>query len=326
VKVAVTGAGGFIGRYLVRALLTQTSPQEISCLVRSPDQRADLESLGVRVVMGSLAEPGALADLCRDADVVFHLAARVRYGIHSSRDADFYADNVQGTIHLIEACPASVRRFIHMSSVNAVERAPADPCRTPLTEESLCRPQTPYGRSKLLSEEAVRRMAPGKNISFLILRPPSIVYGAGCNKKSGMAILIQAVSAGSLLTRINFPGRFSVLHVQDLIRETIRMGFLETLRNETFFLADEPPCSIPEISEEIARSLGLRRKPLVLPNGFYSAANRWLSPLMPFQILMLLRDQAAVSSEQARLLAGFSTRVSLSEGLKETIPWVLGRS
>lgn len=333
-KVAVTGSAGFIGQHVIRELATRVEPSHIACLVRSAEQRLLLEPLGVRTVIGTLQDHRALEDLCRNAEAVFHLAARVRYGVRPLQRVDFHRDNVEGTARLLECCPSSVRRFVHMSSINAVERPPGDPCRLLLTEESPCCPRTPYGRSKLQAEEIVRHKTPSRGISYLILRPPSIVYGPGCNRGSGMATFIRSVASGSWLTTLNFPGRLSILHVKDLAQATVRLGLSEVHANQTFFLAQEPPLRVLEIADRIAARIGVTRRYVCLPRTFYSMLNvvssgmervPFLRGAIPFQLLMLLRDQGAVSSQKARVEAGFITQVQLNDGLAETIPWVLPR-
>ena len=331
-KLAVTGAGGFIGSHLVRALAAQGHAAATTCLVRNPQAAARLDALGLRVVRGDLRDPRALTDLCRDADVVFHLAARVQFGLGGAGAGEFTADNVEGTRALLEACPPTVRRFLHMSTMNAVERAPGDPCTQPLTEESPCHPQTPYGRSKWQAEQAVRTLAAAKGIPYLIVRAPSLVYGPGCHPASGMATLIRSVAAGSLLTALDFPGRFSLIHVQDLVEATVRLGLATECPNETFFLCQEPPMTIGEIAEAIAAQLGVRRRRVALPRAVYRTAS-WmtatamrvpgLARAIPLQLPMVLRDYAAVSARKARTAAGFATRIALADGLRETAPWVL---
>ena len=295
-RIAVTGATGFIGRHLVSALLQREKPEQICCLVRSSEQAARLQALGIRTQLGDLQDAHSLKTLCSGADLIFHLAACVRYGVAVHRTTDFHAINVQGTSNLLQACAPTTQRFIHMSSINAVERRLGDPCRSPLTEESPCHPQTPYGRSKLASEEAACRLAAEKGIPYLILRPPSIVYGRGCSADSGMATLIRMAASGSVIARIPFPGRFSILHVQDLAEGTVNLAFSDQHKNETFFLADEPPRTCAEICSEISAQMKRGPRPLQLPRFLFSAANtfiRWAAPIpgaarvIPFQLLML---------------------------------------
>ncbi len=331
-KILVTGATGFIGYHLVKELTARLNAKNIVCLVRSVTKAKNLEALGVSVLEGDLMEENSLHDICRDMEIVFHLAACVRFGVRDKSRVDFDSPNVKGTKNLLEACPKSVRRFIYMSSVNAVERPFGDPCISPLTEESPCHPHTLYGRSKLKAEKIVRKVAGSKKISFLILRPPSLVYGNGCNPESGMAKLILGVARHSFFTSIRFPGRFSLIHVKDLASATADMGLSDQCPNQTFFLADEPPVTLGEITKEIAFNLGIRCRQIRLPRSVFHIADLFTRLLLqlpligskiPFQLLMLLHDEAAVSSTKIRLKARFQTHVPLKEGLKDTIPWVL---
>jgi len=147
-----------------------------------------------------------------------------------------------------------------------------------------------------------------------------------------MARMIQGVAKRSVLLSVNFPGRFSVVHVKDLAEGTVRLAFSDQWKNEIFHICSEPPHTLREITREIANQLGVSLTERNLPRLFYKVANGIVSGmthvpglgrLVPFQLLMLLRDQAALSSEKAKDRAGFQARISLSEGLRETIPWVL---
>ena len=79
-SVLVTGANGFIGAHLVRALLERG--QEVVCLVRNPGRSKQLDSLPVRLVTGDVTEPAslerAIAQIPGQVDVVYHVAGLTR--------------------------------------------------------------------------------------------------------------------------------------------------------------------------------------------------------------------------------------------------------
>lgn len=164
-KAFVTGATGFVGAHLVRALVARGD--RVTCLVRSPAKaHAQKWPPEVRLVPGDLDDPAALADGCGDADVVFHLAGRI-----SARNlAEFLAANRDGTARLVQAAAAHPpRRFVYVSSLAV--GGPTVPGR-PVDETRAPAPVTNYGRSKLAGE-AIVRAAP---YPWTIVRPP-VVYG-----------------------------------------------------------------------------------------------------------------------------------------------------
>jgi UDP-glucose 4-epimerase len=181
-RLAVTGATGFVGR----ALLEQAAHtgHAISALARRPQEPRP----GVTWCAGDLADRSALADLVARADAVIHLAGTV-----SATDSSaFTTGNVAGTEALLDvAAAAGVRRFHFVSSLAAREPG-----------------LSAYGASKAAAEELVR----GSKLSWTIVRPPA-VYGPG---DRDMLELFRAARWG--VVPMPRAGRASLIHVADLAR------------------------------------------------------------------------------------------------------------
>lgn len=185
-RIALTGATGFVGRAVMRQLAVRN--HEVSVLVRKPAQFTD--SGEARVVAGDLFNKMALADLVKGADAVLHLAGAIK----ALRREGYFAANRDGTANLAEAARAAgTRRFVHVSSLAAREPQLSD-----------------YAASKRAAEEVLSTHAAAMNI--LIVRA-SAVYGPG---DVATLPLLKALT-GSLAV---FPGRseqrFSLIHVDDL--------------------------------------------------------------------------------------------------------------
>lgn len=147
----VTGATGFVGRHLVRALLEKGIG--VRCLVRPAGPRKELPE-GVEIYPGDVAGPSGLDTACAGVDGVIHLVAVIR----EKAGATFEHVNVQGTVNILAAAEkAGVRRFIHMSALGAAD----DPLYR-------------YAYSKWLAEEAVRK----SSLDWTIFKP-SLIYGEG---------------------------------------------------------------------------------------------------------------------------------------------------
>lgn len=114
--IALTGAGGFVGRRLLAQLSPDRYP-DVRCLIREPARlAASLQAPGWRAVAGTLADEQALATLVAGAGTVIHLAATTG----KARPAEYAATNVEGTRRLVAAARAAgVRRIIALSSVAA---------------------------------------------------------------------------------------------------------------------------------------------------------------------------------------------------------------
>ena len=181
-KLAVTGATGFVGSRLVDAAVG--AGHRVQALTRR-----DMEPrLSVDWVRGDLDQPPTIAELVAGADAVIHVA-----GIITGRTAaDFDRCNVEGTRTMVDAAKAAgVRRFVHVSSLAARE-----------PKLSL------YGASKAKAEELVQ----ASGLDFAIVRPPA-VYGPG--DKETLELFRMAKLGFVLLPPA---GRLSLVHVDDLAR------------------------------------------------------------------------------------------------------------
>lgn len=186
-RVALTGASGFVGRHVVSQLLARG--HVVRALYRTAPPAP---ATGTTVVIGDLADANALAELVSDCDVVLHVAG----AISARDDAGFHAVNVEGTRAVVKAAVAAhVRRLVHVSSLAA--RQPS---------------LSPYAASKRRGEDVVVEAA--SKLSTLILRPCAI-YGPGDG--ATLPLLKQLMSRFALL-----PGRphqrFSLLQVEDFAR------------------------------------------------------------------------------------------------------------
>jgi nucleoside-diphosphate-sugar epimerase len=126
VRVALTGASGYTGGKLLRAL--RARGDEVAALVRGASLTDELRTSGARIVEGDLGDERAIARLVEGAAAVGHVAAGYRTAGHP--DSYYREVNVNGTARLLEAAArARVRRFVHTSTVGVhghVAHPPAD--------------------------------------------------------------------------------------------------------------------------------------------------------------------------------------------------------
>jgi dihydroflavonol-4-reductase len=175
--IAVTGATGFLGRYLVDTLLRRGA--RVIGVVRNPDRVPELRERGVELRRADLAERDRLEAGFRGADAVVSNAALL--SLRSRRWADYVQTNLDGTVNVCEAAAAAgVRRIVHVSSVSVYRGR-----RQPVLDEDHVqwgpgvRPGrlTAYPLSKALAEQAAFRLARERQLDLTALRPGGI-YGA----------------------------------------------------------------------------------------------------------------------------------------------------
>lgn len=189
--IALTGATGFVGRYVVEELVRQNIPVRV--LVRSHTTADHFD--GVDVCIGSLEEPMALASLVEGAETIIHCAGAIK----AKNLAQFNEINVAGMKRLIlAATQAKVKRFVHISTMAAREPKISD-----------------YAASKREGEHALHRH--GQDMGWVIIRPP-VVYGP--RDKATLPLIKMFLSRIAFIPG-NIKSRISLIYVEDLARAIV---------------------------------------------------------------------------------------------------------
>ena len=171
-KVFITGATGFIGELLVRALVEQG--KTVHALVRSPEKAKKISHPQVKIFKGDLSDPESIAEAMSGCREVYHLAAFAKLW---AKDPDiFHRINVDGTLFVLEAArKTNVGKVVVTSTAGVL--GPSD--------KGLVSEETPrsldffndYERTKAISEEKIREyVKEGMNV---VIVNPSRVYGPG---------------------------------------------------------------------------------------------------------------------------------------------------
>ena len=245
-RVAVTGAGGYVGGAVVRALLAEG--HSVTALVRGPVAELDARA---HVVLGDVRDPEALARLVQGADAVAHVAAWVHKSAdHAVARAECFSVNVGGTRAVIEALAAQgVRHLVYVSSI-AVYGGPIEGA----VEDAPLHPNTSYGRSKLEAEHLVLEAARAGRITGCVLRP-SVVYGPRAPGNSERLLtLVQHAAIPMVRDGAN---RKSLVHVDDLANAIALATQAGSAANGCVYNVAGPALSVREMAEALAKGAGV---------------------------------------------------------------------
>lgn len=275
--VLVTGATGFVGRALVKRLAVLHGGRSVFCLVKPDPGRdhaaavAELQQLGSRVVVGDLNDPTVSAEPAPEIAIVYHLAANIDTAA-ALRDLRV---NDRGTANLLNWLSPVLPgvRVMYTSSVAVLDRC--GPAIEPLDESSVCSPRTTYGLTKLRGERILETRSATGHYTYTILRLGT-VYGPGAKRGGLFDRLITLTLTDNPLTRLNWPGRVSVIHVDDVVDLLITLAVHRDAANEVYCVANPEAPTIGELTRRIASACARRHRPIALPVWMWRGIRRFI--------------------------------------------------
>jgi dihydroflavonol-4-reductase len=294
-RIAVTGATGFIGRHVV----------------------ASLRARGDEVTaVGRPLEREVVAKAIAGAETVIHLAGVVS----TSREEEYVAVNVDGTRAVAAAARERGTRLVHVSSLAAAGPAGR---QAPRTEDDPPAPVTAYGRSKLEGERAVTAVS---GLQWTILRP-GVVYGPGDRALLPLFVL----ATRGVLPHIGRSGAaYTFVHISDLVR-TIVAAVDRGASGDVLFVGHPEPVTARALLEGVRRAVGRRavivRVPLLVLRlvallGDAGGALRGKPlPMNSRRYAELTTEGFVCRVDRLRGRLGIAATVGLDEGLAEAAAW-----
>lgn len=170
-KALVTGATGFVGGAVARALLR--AGHDVRVLARPDADLQNIQNLPVERVAGDLRDPASLRQALQGCQHLYHVAAH--YALWAKDPSIFYTVNVDGTRHLMEAArDVGTERIVYCSTIGAIGLPPGGGPGTEETPVSLAQMAGHYKRSKYLAEQEVLRLAK-EGLPVVIVNPSAPV-------------------------------------------------------------------------------------------------------------------------------------------------------
>jgi nucleoside-diphosphate-sugar epimerase len=246
--IALTGATGFIGQYLLRELPKRG--YRLRVLLRRP---SSVPIAAASAVVGDLARPQNMSAALADVDAVIH-SAGIAHAMSGLPEDDYRLLNTEATIGLARAAQrAGARRFVFLSSIRA-QSGPA--AAGVLTEDLPPQPTDAYGRSKLAAERGLADL----DLDWAALRLV-LVYGAGV--KGNMAELLRFARSRWPLPLGALAARRSLLSLDNLVAAVDTVLRAPGPLRKPLIVADPGPLTIPEMIAAMRQGLG--RGPGLIP-------------------------------------------------------------
>jgi NAD dependent epimerase/dehydratase len=310
-KVLVTGADGFIGSHLTAALLEAGAEVTALAFYDAFDGYGWLSELdpaqgALRQVRGDIRDADQVRALVRGQQTVFHLAALISIPYSYEAPSSYVATNVQGTLNVLSAArDAGVGRVIHTSTSEVYGTARS----TPITESHPLQTQSPYAASKAAGDLMADAFYRSFGVPVVILRPFN-TFGPRQSERAVISSVIRQalddrcteIRVGSLIPKRDFN------FVTDTVAAFMALGKADdSVLGRVFNAGSGIMVTIDDVVQRIKRIAGTD-KPVVSEETRIRPADSEVLELM-------------ASADNLQRATGWTSRVTLDEGLARTIDW-----
>ncbi len=264
--ILITGAAGFIGSHVTRALLSMEQFCNARVIVLDdlsggfekniPDDER------VFFVQGSITDSQLIDRLFEEYqfDYIYHLAAYAAEGLSHFIRRFNYTNNLIGSVNLLNAAIRYESQcFVFTSSIAVYGKG-----QLPLTEETVPQPEDPYGIAKYAFEMDLQAAYEMFGLKYVIFRPHN-VYGEYQNIADKYRNVV-GIFMNRLLQGLPMPifgdgeQQRAFTYIGDIAGMIASSAFVEDAQNQIFNVGADHPCSVNELAKLVAESLGLPEK------------------------------------------------------------------
>ena len=318
-KVLVTGATGFLGKYVVKELVEHG--YQVRAFGRNSKVGRSLENSSVSFFQGDLTKADDVLEACKGMDMVVHAGAlSTVWGPWE----DFYQANVLGTKYVLEACrQTGIQRLVYVSSPS-IYAAPKDQFAIKESDAPEENNLNNYIRSKLASEKLFKDYP---DVPSIILRPRGL-FGIG-----DTSILPRVIN---LSQKIGIPLIGDGRQLMDMtcvenVALAIRLALETPQANDAIYnITNGEPRAFRDLLEESLTGLGYpikyRKIPASLLSGIascleflYKTLNLKGEPALTRYTYYLLRYSQTLDISKAERELGYRPKISISEGIEQYV-------
>lgn len=316
-KIAVTGATGFVGRHLIRRLLSEG--HAVRVLTRHIPRARTLFSESVECVEGDLSCEASLKRFLSGAGLVFHLASELKDKTRMQRT------NVEGTKNLLDAvAEIRPRKYIHLSSAGVTGQG----AHLLIDEETPCHPGNEYEKTKLEAEQYARAFGEDSGVSVSILRPTNVVGEDKDNLNDSFYQLLRQINHNRFFYLGHGQGVSNYVYVKDVVNALIALADAPGPGGQTFIINDR--ASMADIVEYVKACCHITRRTINLSYRPVLWMSAVISACAPHFVLTPSRVKAlyspyAYSSDKLVTQLGYTFVYGIREGIRRTIRWLNGK-
>jgi len=252
-KIIVTGGAGFIGKHLVEFLITKGINVTIFDNFSNSKKNSItyLKDQDVKIIEGDITKIQEINNAVKDQDMVIHLAAKISVEESMKNPSETFQTNVEGTKNILIACEKNgIKKIIVSSSAAVYGESEAD---IKLTEKSKINPISPYGESKVMMENGIKKFAEDHNVEYVILRFFNI-YGKDQSSEYAGVItkFIKKIKMNKPLEIFgNGMQTRDFISVKDVVNSIYHS--IENGKNQIYNIASGNPITIKELAKLMIR-------------------------------------------------------------------------
>lgn len=234
-KILVTGATGFVGKYLVKKLVKEK--YKVRCLVRKISNIEYLKKLNLEIVYGDIINKDSIKNAIKDIDVIIHLAS-----IINSKDPNIYNVNVRGSQNIIDICKKNKIKVIYISST-ATKNKYLDK----------------YGKTKLEAE----KLFLNSNLKTIVLRP-GMIYA---KDSKGFLHLLKYIKMFPFFIPIIGNGKYNLnlTYIEDLTSTIIKILKKDIFNNKAYDLSSSKQVNFNKLIGVINKQLNIKKIKIHIP-------------------------------------------------------------